>query len=159
MSDTPQRAIEEAKRRFGPAGRRQRPTPPPSPYPHTVDELLTSVAGINARLRDINARLRRSHGITLDELHLLTQIQREPCRHTDATMRPLAATIGLTPSGLSRIVARLVDKDLLARNPNPADGRGGLLTITSEGERRLHDARADLTDLLTTAAPPGARPA
>lgn len=39
----------------------------------------------------------------------------------------------LTQTGLSRLVARLVDKGLVARSPDPTDGRSTLLSLTEEG--------------------------
>ena len=39
--------------------------------------------------------------------------------------------------GISRMIARLEREGLAARQPNPADGRGVLVTITAKGRERL----------------------
>ncbi|HEY0214977.1 MAG TPA: MarR family transcriptional regulator [Cellulomonas sp.] len=52
-------------------------------------------------------------------------------------MSRLADTTSVTPSHLSRIVARLERRALVARTPDPADGRYTLAILTDAGARTV----------------------
>ena len=53
----------------------------------------------------------------------------------------LAAGLGLDTSVISRTVAVAVDRGLVARRPDPRDGRACLLSLTGPGGRCLADRR------------------
>jgi DNA-binding MarR family transcriptional regulator len=57
----------------------------------------------------------------------------------------LADVIGLDRSGTSRYADRLVEAGLVARNPDPADRRALLLSLTPAGEQVIATLRAALT--------------
>ena len=57
----------------------------------------------------------------------------------------LAGMLALTPSGTTRTVKRLERAALVAREPDPNDGRSFLLRITPAGQRLL---RAAMTDVI-----------
>ncbi|MGE5125960.1 MAG: MarR family winged helix-turn-helix transcriptional regulator [Betaproteobacteria bacterium] len=48
---------------------------------------------------------------------------------------PLARRLGITPSTLTRNLARLVAEGLLARDADPQDGRAAWVRLTAAGER------------------------
>jgi DNA-binding MarR family transcriptional regulator len=48
----------------------------------------------------------------------------------------LAQRTGMPPTTLSDYIARLADRKLVRRSPNPDDGRSYLLSLTAEGRRR-----------------------
>jgi DNA-binding MarR family transcriptional regulator len=48
-------------------------------------------------------------------------------------------------------VSALEAKGLIARSPDPADGRRSILTITAEGTTKVHTNRGQLTDRLAAA--------
>lgn len=52
-------------------------------------------------------------------------------------MRELASEILVTRGGLTRLVARIEEADLLRREPDPDDGRGLFATLTEEGLEAL----------------------
>ncbi|HVV13737.1 MarR family winged helix-turn-helix transcriptional regulator [Amycolatopsis sp.] len=73
------------------------------------------------------------------------------------TPKALAEGERIQPQSLTRVLATLEQEGLIARRPDPADGRQSLLTITETGLRTLRDyseqrerwlARA-MTDTLT----------
>jgi MarR family 2-MHQ and catechol resistance regulon transcriptional repressor len=68
-------------------------------------------------------------------------------------MSDLAAQTGLTPSGLTRALDRLVDGGLCVRESCPSDRRGTLALLTPAGHDRITEAlsrhRADIDEILT----------
>lgn len=60
----------------------------------------------------------------------------------------LAAREGVTPPTLSRIVGGLEEAQLIARQPDPADGRCSLIAPTEHGQRVLDTIRQERTALL-----------
>ncbi len=57
-------------------------------------------------------------------------------------IRELAETSVLTPSGMSRLVDRLVRSGLTRRENAPEDGRGAYAVLTQSGQERLIEAEA-----------------
>ena len=88
-------------------------------------------------------------GLEGPEFDLLLRLWQQP-GHT-AQAAPLGAAIGLTSSGTTRLVARALDKGLISRTADPADGRGYLLSHTTKGRELLAAALsahvAQLNDL------------
>jgi DNA-binding MarR family transcriptional regulator len=56
----------------------------------------------------------------------------------------LAAEVGLDRSGVSRRATRLEEAGLVRREPDPADRRSVLLTLTDDGVRTVETMRARL---------------
>ena len=56
-------------------------------------------------------------------------------------MTELARATDYTPSGLTRLVDRLVRAGLVRRDPCPDDGRGSVATLTAEGRKVFLRAR------------------
>ncbi|MGW0180736.1 MarR family winged helix-turn-helix transcriptional regulator [Nocardia sp. NPDC003345] len=77
------------------------------------------------------------HGLTMREYDVLYTLSKcpEPIRPAELNRHVL-----LTQPALSRMVDRLVDRGLVRRTPDPADGRGVRLSLTPEGrtqQRRI----------------------
>ena len=51
------------------------------------------------------------------------------------TLTELAATLGMRPTTLSSTLTRLDQQGHLARQPNPADGRSRLISLTARGQQ------------------------
>lgn len=49
------------------------------------------------------------------------------------TLTELAATLGMRPTTLSSVLARMEQHGHLRRQPNPADGRSRLISLTDDG--------------------------
>lgn len=91
-------------------------------------------------IRKMSAELETGHGLSLRSYDVLRQV----ALHDDARLRmaELAERVMLTRPGLSGVVARLEDRGLLRREPDPHDGRGAFACLTPEGERKLMEAQA-----------------
>lgn len=78
-------------------------------------------------------------------------------------MSDLAAQSGLTPSGLSRAVDRLVEEGLAERESCPSDRRGTFARLTPLGSERMQEAlarhRAEVETLLAGVLDDGERTA
>ncbi len=56
-----------------------------------------------------------------------------------ATPTELAATLGMRVTTLSSLLAKMEQQGHLCREPNPADGRSRLLSLTAAGRRATED--------------------
>ena len=65
----------------------------------------------------------------------------------DARQTDLAQVIGISQPSLVRTLNQLQGAGLLARAPNPGDGRSNLLVITPEGRTLVDQIEAKLTSL------------
>ena len=89
--------------------------------------------------RAIDARLRADHGLSLDDYGILITLVGQPDQRQ--RMSQLGEERLLTPSGITRAVARLEERRLLRRDQDPADGRAYFATLTPEGVRQLRAAQ------------------
>jgi DNA-binding MarR family transcriptional regulator len=106
-------------------------------------------------LDGLDRALQRSAGITRSHFSILQFLS---MRSDDqARMSEVATALRFSPSRLSHAVGRLERDGWVVRTPDPADGRGQLVTITAEGDRRIADiapkhiadVRARVFDVLT----------
>jgi len=77
------------------------------------------------------------YGGTLTIAYILLNVDKEGTPST-----ALGPRIGVETTSLSRTLKNMEERDLITRKPNPADGRGVLVQLTKEGERRRKTARA-----------------
>jgi DNA-binding MarR family transcriptional regulator len=87
----------------------------------------------------MDATLRADAGIPLQWYDVLAHIA---AAGGPITMRQLEQRVLLSQSGLSRLVARLVDAGLVSRAASPRDKRAVHLALTRLGKTRLRAARA-----------------
>jgi DNA-binding MarR family transcriptional regulator len=111
--------------------------------------LFSQLARASAQLAAaVDVRLRRETGLALVQFEPLSVIaDREACRVYD-----VAAELGLSSGGASKLVDRLEFRGLCHRLPNPADRRSSLLKVTPAGTAMLAIADnvidAELNDVL-----------
>jgi DNA-binding MarR family transcriptional regulator len=108
----------------------------------TADAVRTAVGLIKRRVQD-----ERISGVSPAETVVLSRLD----RNGPATIADLARWQGVTPQAMGATVAALEAQDLLARQPDPNDGRRLLLSPTPRGRELLRDARAATTELLADA--------
>jgi DNA-binding MarR family transcriptional regulator len=90
-------------------------------------------------VRDLDDELTREHGLPLSSYDVLVQLTSAD----EGRMRlsQLADAVLLSRSGLSRLVARLVDQGLVERRECASDARGAYAEVTDAGRARLDEAR------------------
>lgn len=87
----------------------------------------------------VEKRLQKDHGVSLPTFEFVQVISRVPgCRVQD-----IAAELGITVGGTSKIVDRIEAAGLCARRANPSDRRSSIIDLTAAGKRLL--TRADVT--------------
>jgi DNA-binding MarR family transcriptional regulator len=82
--------------------------------------------------------LARQCGLTINEFELLLRL--DQARPAGVRIGELLSAVPLTQPALSRAVARLAGRGLLARVGAPGDGRSVLILLTEAGEQSLHAA-------------------
>jgi DNA-binding MarR family transcriptional regulator len=88
--------------------------------------------------RTLDAELREEHGLPLSAYDVLLRLARAPGR--SLRMTELAERVLMSPSGLTRVVDRLVADGLVQRDRYEADARVMLARLTDEGRRVLRRA-------------------
>ena len=100
--------------------------------------LATEVAVRLERLFGLIRWLSPRTGLSLTAVATLATLERSgPCRLTS-----LAAREGVTQPAMTQLIARLEDTGLVARTPDPADGRVVQIRITGEGSAMVAHRRA-----------------
>lgn len=100
----------------------------------TMGLLVETYAGLmTILLPDIE-----THGLGLSEFDVLLRLARSPDERL--RMTDLASQAGMSASGLTRLVDRLVRDGLVDRAPCPTDRRGSFAVLTEAGRRRIDAA-------------------
>ena len=88
--------------------------------------------------KKLDASLGSVHGIGLTEYMVLFHLNNS---HNKSMRRiDLASSIGLTASGITRIVSPMEKIGLVMKEQNPRDARVSLVKITASGEEILSDS-------------------
>ncbi|MGP3916778.1 DNA-binding MarR family transcriptional regulator [Nonomuraea polychroma] len=109
---------------------------------HKMD--LRSDAGLASALRVSLARLTRrlrrqaaAHSLTPTQFATLAAVE----RHSGITPGELAELEKVQPPSMTRVIAALEERGLLARTPHPTDRRQVTVTVTEAAEKLLKEER------------------
>lgn len=102
-------------------------------------ELLREVARLYTRAQRVVADCCRT---TSTQCHLLTEL----ARTGPLSQSELGTRVSLEKSWVSRAVDAMVERGLVDKQPNPADARSWLVTLTPEGERTVAELNRTLDD-------------
>lgn len=110
------------------------------------DDAQSTAAAVQGAVSLFTRRARegKSSELSLAERTTLSRLD----RHGPDTTANLARWAEITPQSMGVTVSALEAKGLIARSPDPTDGRRSILTITAEGTTEAHANRGQLTDLL-----------
>ncbi|GAB2534819.1 MarR family winged helix-turn-helix transcriptional regulator [Nocardia heshunensis] len=101
----------------------------------------------------LNDRLREQHGLLTSQFESLRYLRNHPGARVADLANEFAAGVG----AMSKGVDRLEQQGWVSRQPNPADRRSSLLSLTDDGTRLLEAAEQtfaqQLTDRLAPIAP------
>ncbi len=86
-------------------------------------------------IEKLDSELRAEHGLSLGDYDVLLRLVRAPDRRL--RMTELAERVLMSPSGLTRLVDRLVDDGLVQRDRFAGDARVILARLTDRGHRTL----------------------
>jgi len=116
-------------------------TSPCTDVQRTADRLHSAAIHLLRRLRREDA----ASGLTAPRLSALSVV----VFGGPLTIGALATAEQVRPPTMTRLVAALAARGLVAREPNPTDGRGTLIRATPAGVRLLEEGRGRRTGLLT----------
>ena len=97
-------------------------------------------------LQELDAQLRRHHGLAVTEFDVLITLFNAPDRRL--RMSQLAERVLLSPAGTTHLVTRLERDGLVRREVDPADGRKWFAVLTDGGDQALKEARPTHNDVL-----------
>jgi DNA-binding MarR family transcriptional regulator len=109
----------------------------------TDDELATRLRLAVGRL---SRRVRIDGGEQVPPLQLSALVTVE--QHGPLRLSELARREAVTAPTMSRVLSALDEQGLVVRSPDPQDARGVLITLSSEGARRLDEVRTQRTALI-----------
>ena len=111
----------------------------------TATRLRAAIGRLSRRLRTTAAG--QAAGLTPTGISLLLNVDRTgPTRLSE-----LAASEGINPTMLSRVVTGLVDGGLLERSSDPGDRRAAWVNATRSGHKLAERMRRERTDALNEA--------
>ena len=90
--------------------------------------------------RTLDAELRAEHGVSFGDYDVLLRLARGP--RQGLRMSQLAQRVMLSPSGLTRLVDRLVSEGFVQRDRDQDDARVMLVRLTHRGRQMLRAAAA-----------------
>jgi MarR family transcriptional regulator, organic hydroperoxide resistance regulator len=97
----------------------------------------------------VNHRLRAQFGLSVVLFELMAAIAEKPgCRVHD-----LAAELGVSTGGVSKLVDRLEASGLCRRLPNPSDRRSSLVELTAAGGQTCAGASLAVEEVLNVLIP------
>ncbi len=98
-------------------------------------------------VRDVDASLAGHHGLGLNDLALLLELDAAP----DGRLRrlDLAERLGITPSGVARQLAPLERRGLVGRESHPHDARLAIVVLTEAGKRVVGDVLPTASEAAT----------
>jgi DNA-binding MarR family transcriptional regulator len=93
----------------------------------------------HTRLWDlVETQMRRDHGLTMARYDVLAHLDLAGGR---LGLSELAASLLLSPSGLSKLLDRMEASGLVRRDPDPRDARAAFAAITPHGRSLARKAR------------------
>jgi DNA-binding MarR family transcriptional regulator len=109
-----------------------------SPAGHALGSLVVAHSNLT---RELSAQLVADHGLTLNEFEVLLLLSRADemrMRRTD-----LAQEVRLSPSGITRMLNRLEENDLVEKGYCDSDARITYAVLTEAGTAKLRDCVPD----------------
>jgi DNA-binding MarR family transcriptional regulator len=107
--------------------------------PDDLTDTWGALLKVHARLVPrIDRELQETHGLPLTWYDVLLELNAAPQRRL--TMGQLGSVAAVSRTRVSRVVDELVRAGLVAREPNPDDGRSAFATLTPAGRAALRKA-------------------
>lgn len=116
------------------------PVAPPAAYTDLAPRLRLAVMRLARRLRQQSA----DEALTLSQVSALATLD----RIGPLTLGDLAAAERVQPPTMTRVVASLLERGLVARTPNPLDRRSAQVAVTADGRKLLDRNRSRRTAYL-----------
>ncbi|AHH93763.1 MarR family transcriptional regulator [Kutzneria viridogrisea] len=112
----------------------------------TEDELVAGWRDLLSRYHHtwcaLDKALRDGHELGASEFEVLDHLAESPCDKPALRMQELGASVHLSQSALSRVVARMEAEGLVSRAMCATDRRGIYVELTEDGRKRHAEAIA-----------------
>lgn len=105
-------------------------------FRHLVNDLLT----IAVRMDAVRERFAQLVGVTAPQYTVLVTVAQLESAPAGATVRAVAEHMHVSGAFVTAETGKLAKRGLLAKRPNPADGRSVLLSLTPKGRKALETA-------------------
>lgn len=99
--------------------------------------MVYDLLSVGARMQDVRDRLAAIIGVTGPQYAILMAIAHIQDAEGGAGVRAVARRLHVSGPFITAQVNLLVKADLVAKHPNPEDGRGVILRLTPLGEEQL----------------------
>ncbi len=109
-----------------------------------VEQLVIELGNLPARIQKKVGSALSVHGLGLSDYFVLNQLYVAPTQ----TMRrhDLAELVGLSPSGITRLLLPLEKIGLVEKETNPRDARVSLVILSAAGKQLYEDARLSFAE-------------
>jgi DNA-binding MarR family transcriptional regulator len=110
----------------------------------TARDLRIAVGRIGRRLRELYATMETTGAVGFTEVSLLSRLRREGA----TTPSALADAEHVTPQAVGSVLGAMHRNGLIARSPDPTDGRKITVTLTDAGRRAFDHRSEEVTERL-----------
>lgn len=101
--------------------------------------MVVSVISIHSKIQKRIGGALSAHGIGLTEYLVLNQLYATPTQKMQRS--DLAERVGLSPSGVTRLINPMEKIGLVEKEDNPRDARVSLVALSAAGKQVYEDAR------------------
>jgi DNA-binding MarR family transcriptional regulator len=115
--------------------------------PHPSAQVVNGASDLRLVLGQLVRRLRAEYSFPVAQATVLSRLDREGAQTTAA----LAVAERVRPQSMAQTLAELETARLIARRPDPADGRRILIELTERGRAQVLEGRGRREDWLAAA--------
>ena len=109
-----------------------------------ADQLVSDLVNLQAKIQKRIGSALSVHGLGLSDYFVLNQLYIAP--YQKMRRNDLAGQVGLSPSGITRLLNPLEKIGLVAKESNPRDARVSLVTLSVSGKKIYEDAKTSFSD-------------
>lgn len=110
----------------------------------TTDHLVIDLMNLQAKIQKRFSSALSVHGLGLSDYLVLNQLYIAPSQKM--RRNELAERVGLTPSGITRLLNPLEKIGLVEKESNPRDARVSLVALSVSGKQIYEDAKTSFSD-------------
>lgn len=110
---------------------------------NTVDHLVIELMNLQGKIQKRVGSALSVHGLGLSDYFVLNQLYIAPSQKM--RRNDLAERVGLSPSGITRLLNPLVKIGLVEKESNPRDARVSLVALTAPGKQIYEDAKTSFS--------------
>jgi len=109
-----------------------------------VDHLVIDLMNLQGKIEKRVGSALSVHGLGLSDYFVLNQLYIVPSQKM--RRNELAERVGLSPSGITRLLNPLEKIGLVEKESNPRDARVSLVTLSVSGKQVYEDAKVSFSD-------------